>query len=353
MQHEAKSRLVGPRTFKTSLAFLVVFITYNFIGRDYDPTLACLAVLVCMEDSVSRSLKNGVNRIFGTLVGGLLGYVYTMLQPANVYLQSVVITVVVMLIIASCSLLARTNYISMAVITFINIAVFYSSAVASTVSYVAERMFSTLFGIAVAILINRFLFNPDTHAPLPKKDGVVYRLNGAHYLYINGERVLITNNIYSLSSEFEQGEDTRAKTALSVMLSCAQRDGVEITVLAGFRPFVEQKKRKSKKLESRDPHLALAGHSEHGAGLAYDLGCGDSAVDFTMDFEYTEQYRWLHENAAYYGFIERYPRGKIMATGYEFEPWHFRYVGVKTALYMKQQGKALEEYILPTKLWDQ
>lgn len=341
---EPKKRLIGPRTFKTALAFGIIFITYNLIGRNYDPTLACLAVLVCMEDSVKRSIKNGVNRMFGTLVGAFVGYLYVLWQPDNKYLRSLVITILVALIIASCSYFARTGFISMAVITFMNIAVFYASAVSSTLNYVIERTLSTIFGIVLAILINKFLFNPGTHAAIPRRSGVVYKLNGAHYLYINDHPILITNCEYSLSSEFEQGENREARTALEIMLAAALRDGVKLVVLAGFRPYIEQRRKKKKKEECRDPHLALAGHSEHGAGLAYDLGNGGEC-DFTLDFAQSPEYRWLHENAHFYGFIERYPVGKIEATGYEFEPWHYRYVGVETAQYIKSTGKALEEFI--------
>lgn len=343
---EPKKRLIGPRTIKTALAFGIIFITYNLIGRNYDPTLACLAVLVCMEDSVIRSIKNGVNRMFGTLVGAFVGYFFVLWQPDNKYLRSVVITILVALIIASCSYFARTGLISMAVITFMNIAIFYASAVSSTLNYVIERTLSTIFGIVLAIVINKFLFNPSTHTAIPRKPGVVFKLNGAHYLYIKDRPVLITNCDYSLSSEFEQGENREARTALEIMLCAARRSGVELVVLAGFRPYIEQRRQKKNKSECRDPHLALAGHSEHGAGLAYDIGNG-GALDFTIDFARTEEYRWLHENAAYYGFIERYPAGKIEATGFEFEPWHYRYVGVDTAVYIKNSGKAIEEFILP------
>lgn len=339
--------MIGPRTFKTALAFGIVLLTYSIFGRSYDPTLACFAVLVCMEDSVKKSLKTGADRVIGSLIGCAAGYLYALWAPGSRIVQSLVITLVVALLIAAASYFARTAYISMAVITFVVIAVFYSST-SSAIAYVAERTISTLYGILVAVLINRFLFNPTTHPAMTGRDGEIYKLKGAHYVFIGGDPVLITNPLYSLSSEFEQGEKPEARTSLDIMLACAEKDGVNISVLAGFRPYKVQRDMSARKIASQDMHPALAGHSEHGAGLAYDLGSGDPATDLTAAFADTPQYRWLYANSPYYGFIVRYPDGKQAVTGFDFEPWHFRYVGVKTALVISRSGRALEEFIAPS-----
>lgn len=94
---------------------------------------------------------------------------------------------------------------------------------------------------------------------------------------------------------------------------------------------------------SADTVSARPGYSEHQTGLAADLDTGSCVLEC---FGTTAQYTWLKQNAANYGFIERYPSGLTGVTGYSPEPWHWRYVGSDTALAMKRGGvQTLEEYL--------
>lgn len=94
---------------------------------------------------------------------------------------------------------------------------------------------------------------------------------------------------------------------------------------------------------SADTVSARPGYSEHQTGLAADLDTGSCVLEC---FGATAQYTWLKQNAANYGFIERYPNGLTGVTGYSPEPWHWRYVGSDTALAMKRSGvQTLEEYL--------
>lgn len=95
-----------------------------------------------------------------------------------------------------------------------------------------------------------------------------------------------------------------------------------------------------------DTYSARAGHSEHQTGLTLDVvqGTGYSSLS-SARFEDSAQYKWFCDNAAQYGFILRYPKGYEHITGYRYEPWHWRYIGVEAARQMKQEGIAtLEEY---------
>lgn len=83
--------------------------------------------------------------------------------------------------------------------------------------------------------------------------------------------------------------------------------------------------------------MTIPGYSEHNTGLAIDLN-GVTAIE-------DEEYEWLCQHAADYGFILRYPQGKEAVTGIQFEAWHFRYVGQEHAQYMVQHDMCLEEYI--------
>lgn len=90
--------------------------------------------------------------------------------------------------------------------------------------------------------------------------------------------------------------------------------------------------------EQADTYSARPGFSEHQTGLAVDINSADDS------FADTKEAKWLNENAYKYGFILRYPKGKEYITGYQYEPWHFRYVGLETAKYIYEHDITFEEY---------
>lgn len=94
--------------------------------------------------------------------------------------------------------------------------------------------------------------------------------------------------------------------------------------------------------------IALPGTSEHMTGLALDItepSIHHLENGLIVEFEDTEEGKWLHENAPMYGFVLRYPRQKEGVIDVNYESWHFRYVGKESALYMKEHNLALEEYV--------
>ena len=88
--------------------------------------------------------------------------------------------------------------------------------------------------------------------------------------------------------------------------------------------------------------VALPGTSEHQSGLCCDLHNLPSA---SQAFANTEEYRWLLQNCAKFGFILRYPKDKTDITKIMFEPWHYRYVGRYHAQIIMSEGLCLEEYM--------
>ena len=88
-----------------------------------------------------------------------------------------------------------------------------------------------------------------------------------------------------------------------------------------------------------DRFSARPGHSEHQTGLAFDLN------SITDEFKDTDEGKWVTENCHNYGFIIRYPADKESVTGYMYEPWHIRYLGVETAQAVHDSGLCLEEYL--------
>ena len=122
-----------------------------------------------------------------------------------------------------------------------------------------------------------------------------------------------------------------------------------LVVQSGFRSFALQKTLHSAKVSAigkvRGERLvARPGHSEHQTGLAVDFGAkGVSTLQGS--FAKTKAGTWLAANSYKYGFVLRYPYGKTEITGYTYEPWHFRFVGVATATEMHDRGiTTLEEF---------
>jgi D-alanyl-D-alanine carboxypeptidase len=135
------------------------------------------------------------------------------------------------------------------------------------------------------------------------------------------------------------------------MKNAAADAGIQLVVSAGYRSYEEQSDYYNNRLAilgegEVDRQVEKAGASEHQTGLAIDFtNAADQTVP-TSDFVNTDACRWLYEHAHEYGFILRYPEGKEEITGYEYTPWHYRYVGVDTAnaMYAISPDETFEEY---------
>jgi len=160
--------------------------------------------------------------------------------------------------------------------------------------------------------------------------------------YIQG--ILIANKTYGLPSDYNPGEDPEAVSAFYSMQADAAAQGLDIYISSGFRSYDDQDRIYNNYAsydgyEAADRYSARPGHSEHQTGLAFDLNTIDDS------FAYTAEGEWVKNNCHNYGFIIRYPEGKEHITGYMYEPWHIRYLGVDTATSVYQSGLTLEEYL--------
>ncbi|MGW9752258.1 zinc D-Ala-D-Ala carboxypeptidase [Aerococcus sp. 150760007-1] len=116
----------------------------------------------------------------------------------------------------------------------------------------------------------------------------------------------------------------------------------------GFQDYLAQGYSESEARDLTNAYFAPAQASEHSTGLAFDwLGTEWTGIGGSLDEAYADQpsAQWLAENAPDYGFILRYPQGKEQVTGYSFEPWHYRYVGVEAAQYITKYDITLEEFL--------
>ena len=145
----------------------------------------------------------------------------------------------------------------------------------------------------------------------------------------------------------------RAAEAYKKMDTAAASDGISIWISSAYRSSEKQEKLFHEEVSSAsdscsspqeaetyaEKSVARPGYSEHSTGLAMDLnGVRD-------DFDTTPASHWLEEHAQEYGFILRYPKDKQEITKIKYEPWHYRYVGVKNAEAMKKNNLCLEEYL--------
>ena len=144
-----------------------------------------------------------------------------------------------------------------------------------------------------------------------------------------------------------------AARAIEKLFKKAKKEKHELYAVSGYRSFKRQrdifKENLKKDGEAANKYSARPGQSEHQTGLAIDITC--ESIDFLLskDFQNTKEYEWLCENAYRFGFIIRYLKEKEDVTGYEFEPWHLRYVGEKVAEEIWLNKITLEEFLLHKK----
>src|SRR6478609_5728669 len=138
--------------------------------------------------------------------------------------------------------------------------------------------------------------------------------------------------------------------AAEKMFAAAAADGVVITLASGYRSFATQTATYGGYVASRgradaDTASARPGYSEHQTGWSFDIGDGSGACSFQPCFAQQRAAVWAKANAHRFGFVVRYPLMQHAVTGYLYEAWHLRYIGVEAATDMRKRGIAtLEQY---------
>lgn len=175
----------------------------------------------------------------------------------------------------------------------------------------------------------------------------IYVIDGITYI----DGILVVNKSYALPSDYVPANpnapitkgngidflDRTTMDAFKKMQKDAKEMGLNIWIASGFRSYDYQERLYNNYLKRGsqdvvDTYSARPGYSEHQTGLAFDLN------SVTREFADTEEGKWIAENCHKYGFIIRYPEGKMDATGYMYEPWHLRYVGLELASKLYNDG---------------
>jgi len=173
------------------------------------------------------------------------------------------------------------------------------------------------------ILVNKFNYLDNTYT---SKDMV--KVSNQHSY---GNNQMLTSETYE---------------AFKKMFKKAKEEDLTLIINSSFRSYEEQERiynnlKSSKGENYADKLAARVGHSEHQTGMAVDIQTYGST---SSTFEEFDEFKWLKENAHKYGFILRYPKGKEYLTGYDYESWHYRYVGVDVATYIYENDITFDEY---------
>ena len=216
-----------------------------------------------------------------------------------------------------------------------------------TIEAYYENDFRLVATMEVIIIDPYVITQPETPKPETSKPSAP-SYNGSHKMevidgitYFDG--VMIANKTYTLPASYNPGVQPVAMDAFYDMQAAAAADGISLWILSSFRSYEDQDVIYNRYVaqdgrDAADTYSSRPGHSDHQTGYTFDLN------SLEQDFQYDPAGKWLDKNCYKYGFIIRYPKGKESSTGYMYEPWHVRYIGVDLATKVTQSGLSLEEY---------
>jgi zinc D-Ala-D-Ala carboxypeptidase len=190
----------------------------------------------------------------------------------------------------------------------------------------------------------------------------------ADVMEVTDDWLLLVNKTHPLSKDYVPADMIRIKYCVGdhaesmrymrelpaehfhEMIEAAAAAGYEIGIRTAYRSYEQQYNifwnyvaRDGE--EAANKYSARPGQSEHQTGLCADVTSPSVEYKLTTEYGQTPEGGWLAQNAHYYGFIIRYPLGKEDITGYQYEPWHVRYVGEAAATEIYEKELTLEEYL--------
>ncbi|MBR5229349.1 MAG: M15 family metallopeptidase [Firmicutes bacterium] len=192
---------------------------------------------------------------------------------------------------------------------------------------------------------------PDVIETRTKDDGDVLVLVNKYYTVSKGYKpidMVTIDNKYGTYTDMEMKAD--AYEAYKRLYSDAKAEGFNLKLCSTMRSYNTQKTLFNNSLANRgrettNVRSAYPGRSEHHTGYAIDVTSASMGWGLTQDFINFPDGQWINDHCHEYGYIVRYPKGKTDITGYAYEPWHLRYVGVDVATYIMANNLTLEEYL--------
>lgn len=205
---------------------------------------------------------------------------------------------------------------------------------------------TTIKDVIAIVNVNRDYEFYEHDIPTDTSLGILINVNKYYTLPDDFEPIDISD--ISIRYSYNGNKMTKeANDAYVSMWNSAKNEGLTLIVNSSYRDLATQERvynniKASSGMKEADKVAARPGHSEHQTGLAIDVfEVGNQA---TSTFKDSPAYTWLKNNAHLYGFIERYPEDKEYLTGYSFESWHWRYVGIEVATKMYEENITFDEY---------
>lgn len=151
------------------------------------------------------------------------------------------------------------------------------------------------------------------------------------------------------ASEQQMHISSAIEPAIQELFAAAKTDSVTLVFGSGYRSAALQRQFYNSYVAksgqaAADTYSARPGHSEHQTGLALDVTSPSGTCHLEICWQNTPEGKWIAANAHKYGFVIRYPEGKESITGYQYEPWHIRYVGKELSTEIQKTGQTLEEF---------
>ena len=176
---------------------------------------------------------------------------------------------------------------------------------------------------------------------------VVSKDAGLAASYVPSDLVAMPSAMTAMGGQLLRRE---AADAAAAVISDAARLGFDIRVRSAYRSYDEQAATYQYWVNilgeaEAQRQSARPGHSEHELGTTADFTSSSVGYELSSAFGDTDEGRWLRDNAYRYGFVLSYPPGNEEITGYIYEPWHFRYIGVEMARAQVNSGLALVEFL--------
>ncbi len=197
------------------------------------------------------------------------------------------------------------------------------------------------------------LVKTDFDAPITDPSDYTFIVNREHPLpdnYVPEGLTAIRHSLNPGSTDDRFLLRSYAAEAFDAMCDDAwENSGLSIVGVSGYRSYERQYTIYTNYIFANgishtNYYSAQPGTSEHQTGLAIDISCQSCGYDLVNSFARSAEGRWIAENCWRFGFILRYSEDDVMITGYSYEPWHIRYVGIPLAYYLYYSGQTLEEY---------
>ena len=189
----------------------------------------------------------------------------------------------------------------------------------------------------------------DAAAPQHDVDGTLFLINRQWRVSQNFVPEVISAQV---QGNVRQMRPDAAAALEEMFAACREETGLNMVTISGYRSYKTQSNIYDRKLRNvgsvakADEYVARPGASEHQLGLAMDVNQRARESGLTSSFGNTVTGKWLRDNCWRFGFILRYQEGWEAVTGYNFEPWHVRYVGKEYAKAIYEMDVPLETFML-------